>query len=308
MYMITKSNYVSFCKCPKSLYLSLFKKEEAEINDESIRKGNEVGALARTLFGEYVLVGEDTLDMNVKAEQTKKYIEEGCNVICEASFIFKDLFCAVDILRKVEDGYALYEVKSTASLDKKETILHYYQDIAFQVYVLSKVGINVVSANLVLLNNSYVRKGDIDVNKLFKIIPVDEEEIFIKERGRVRDNISKMRLIVDNPNATIDCKLSSGCKGGQCSFHDYCFKDFGEDSILNLYRCNKKFSLFYEGVRTFEDVLNSSYKLSERQRRQIDFVLNNREDIKTLTNVIMKYLLDDNDYDNLRKCKELFKD
>lgn len=35
-------------------------------------------------------------------------------------------------------------------------------------------------------------------------------------------------------------------------------------------------------------------------------VLNSREDIKKLTNVIIKYLLDDNDLENLKKCEELF--
>jgi 5-methylcytosine-specific restriction protein A len=36
-------------------------------------------------------------------------------------------------------------------------------------------------------------------------------------------------------------------------------------------------------------------------------VLNNKEDMKILTNVIKKYLLDDNDLENLNKFEELFK-
>ena len=277
MKMITKSNYVSFCKCPKSLYLSLFKKEEAEINEESIRKGNEVGALARSLFGEYVLVGEDTLDCNAKVEQTKKFIEEGKEVICEASFMFKDLFCAVDILKKVNDGYELYEVKSVTNLDK-ETMLHYCQDIAFQTYVLSKLGYNVVSANLVVLNSKYNRSGNLDLNRLFKIVRVDEDEVYLKQKTKVRDNIARIRLITDNPRAQVEGELCSMCTSGKCAFGKYCLRDIKEDSILNLYRCNKKFDLYYSGVENFEAVLSSDYSLNEIQRRQIDFVLNDRKD------------------------------
>ena len=290
--MITKTNYVSFCKCPKSLYLSLFKKEEAEINEESIRKGNEVGALARSLFGEYVLVDDEYNDMHKKAEITKQFIEEGKGVICEASFIFKDLFCAVDILRKVDNGYELYEVRSTASLSDKEVLLHYYQDIAFQTHVLSKVGINVVKANLVLLNNKYIRNGDIELDKLLRVVNVTDEEVYIKETKKVRDNISKMRLIVDNPRAKIECKFSGMCTNGSCSFGSYCMRDISDDSVLNLYRCGKRFELYADGVRTFEDILHSDYKLSTIQRRQIDYVLNNRNDLYVDKDKINDFLED----------------
>ena len=35
-------------------------------------------------------------------------------------------------------------------------------------------------------------------------------------------------------------------------------------------------------------------------------ILNNKKDMKKLTNVIRKYLLDDNDIENLKKCEQLF--
>jgi hypothetical protein len=69
------------------------------------------------------------------------------------------------------------------------------------------------------------------------------------------------------------------CTSGKCAFGKYCLKDIKEDSVLNLYRCSKRFDLYYDGIQTFDDVLKSNCKLSEIQRRQIDFVLNNREDV-----------------------------
>lgn len=288
--MITKTNYVSYCKCPKWLYLSIHKKDEEEINEESIRKGNETGALARGLFGDFVLVGKDTLDINEKAEETKQYIEKNEEVICEASFIFRDLFCAVDILKKVDDGYEIYEVKSTTSLNDKNTLLHYYQDVAFQCYVLTKLGYKVVGANLVLLNEDYVRFGPIDISGLFKIINIDEEKNYIKEKEKVRDNLMKIRNIMNNAKE-VDSPIISMCMNGQCPFSKYCTKNIKEDSVLNLYSCRKRFVLNNDGVDTFEKLLTQSeYKLSEIQRRQIDFFLNDIKDTYVEKSNLNKFL------------------
>jgi len=290
--MITKTNYVSYCKCPKWLYLSIHKKDEEEINEESIRKGNETGALARGLFGNYALVGKDTLNMEKKVEETKEYITNNSDVICEASFIFKDLFCAVDILKKVDGGYEIYEVKSTTSENDKTAMLHYYQDIAFQSYVLTKLGYKVVGCNLVLLNEEYVRIGDINIQDLFKIINIDEEKQFIKEKERVRDNLAKLRNVM-NSTKEVMCSTTSLCLNGQCPFSKYCTKDIREDSVLNLYSCRKKFSLNDSGIDTFEKLLDQrQYKLSEIQRRQIDFYLNNREDTYLEKDNLSRFLED----------------
>lgn len=35
-------------------------------------------------------------------------------------------------------------------------------------------------------------------------------------------------------------------------------------------------------------------------------ILNNKEDVEKLTKTIMKYLLDDNDLENIKKCEEFF--
>ena len=36
--------------------------------------------------------------------------------ITEASFCYKDNFCSVDILRKINDSYEIYEVKSSTEI------------------------------------------------------------------------------------------------------------------------------------------------------------------------------------------------
>ena len=81
-------------------------------------KGNEVGDLAMELFGDFKEVtvkNEDrNLDLTKMIELTKQYMDEGVKNICEASFNYEGNYCAVDILRKVKGGWAIYEVKSTS--------------------------------------------------------------------------------------------------------------------------------------------------------------------------------------------------
>ena len=97
-------------------------------------------------------------------------LEHNVENICEAAFYFNGKYCAVDILHKVDGGYEIYEVKSSTDAGKEI----YAQDVAFQKYVLTKCGLNIVGTYLVCINNEYVRQGDIDIHQLFKIEDISE--------------------------------------------------------------------------------------------------------------------------------------
>ena len=107
--------------------------------------GNEVGDLAMGLFGDFVEVTvqkeEGNLDISAMIHKTQVCIADGIENICEASFSYEGLYCAVDILRKENGGYAIYEVKS--STHEQEI---YGVDIAYQKYVLEHCGITVTGS------------------------------------------------------------------------------------------------------------------------------------------------------------------
>lgn len=53
---LSKSKYITFCQCPKALWLKMYKPEEIEIDPLTQARfdaGTEVGNLAKSLFGEY---------------------------------------------------------------------------------------------------------------------------------------------------------------------------------------------------------------------------------------------------------------
>ena len=114
---LSKSRYTLGIRCKKLLWLSCFKKAEAEDlgNESVLENGNKVGDLARSLFGNYTLINYDSNYKNM-IDDTRKELLNKPNIICEASFSYDGNFCSVDILKNDIDGVEIYEVKSSADL------------------------------------------------------------------------------------------------------------------------------------------------------------------------------------------------
>ena len=220
--MLSKSKYCAFVQCPKNLWLKVYHPELAIIDpsvEARFEAGNEVGDLAMGLFGDFVEV--TTLDengkLNLKAmiDKTNDLIATGEDVICEASFSYNGNYCAVDILKKEDNGYAIYEVKSST---KSSPI--YESDIAYQKYVLEHCGINVTGTYLVCINSSYAFDGTLNLNELFQIIDLSNE--VSEQIAYVESNIKIANEILAQKNEP-NIDLGQGCKKPyDCAFWDYC--------------------------------------------------------------------------------------
>ena len=167
---LSKSKYCNAVVCPKMLWLSVNKPEVMEDvkNNAVLDNGTEVGIYAKKLFGKYEDV-EFNENLNQMIEDTKKLLEKEIVVVTEASFVYENNFCSVDILKKNGADYEIYEVKSSTEI--KDIYLH---DVSYQTYVLRGLGLNVTKASIVYINSDYVRHGDIDIHQLFKILYVTE--------------------------------------------------------------------------------------------------------------------------------------
>ncbi|HVI41618.1 MAG TPA: hypothetical protein VM577_13280, partial [Anaerovoracaceae bacterium] len=168
---ISKSKYCKAVQCPKMLWMEMNKKElfdDSVMNEAILQQGSDVGDIAMGLFGDFVEIPYDNPGKMI--ENTAAQIESGVPVIAEASFSYNGLFCSVDILKLTESGYEIYEVKSSTEI--KEI---YYHDVAYQYYVLTKLGYPFAGAYLVHINNQYVRSGALDLDKLFTIENVTED-------------------------------------------------------------------------------------------------------------------------------------
>ncbi len=280
---LSKSRYTLFCQCPKALWLRTYKHEVAT-PDPSLEArfiiGNEVGDLAMELFGEYVDVTfhkeDGSLDLNKMIELTKQHMEQGTENICEASFAHEDNYCAVDILRRTHDGWAIYEVKSsTSSKDEELTapdkFVKYAVDIAYQRWLLEQCGVKVTGTYLVTLNRDYVLNGKLDIQHLFNIL--DLKDLVDKEYSKVPSLVPLALKVLqqDEPNepVALHCHVPY-----DCAFFGYCTKGIVTPNVFDLYRMNfaTKCELYNKGKISFEDLAGE--RLTPIQQIQVNTCLN----------------------------------
>ena len=312
---LSKSRYTAFCQCPKNLWLKVFKPEEATVDagvEARFESGNEVGDLAMGLFGDYKEAHAEKpdggLDLAKMVEQTRQWMQEGVETICEASFTYdrehvvenvtlppdkpwftkwrESHYCAVDLLRKNGDGWDIYEVKSTSfpEFNGNEAKLEKYApDIAYQKWVLKKCGVKVTGTYLVCLNSDYVRQGDLDLQQLFAVI--DMKELVGNEYTKVSTRVRRAtRLLAKEQEPEMD--LSEHCmKPYACAFWNYCKRQHGvsSPSVFDIYggkgrggfTFNKKLDCYHQGLVTFEDLRQNDIGLI--QNMQIEAALTGKE-------------------------------
>ena len=279
MIHLSKSKYCLFWQCPKQLWLDKYK-PEARITDAATQArfdaGNDVGDLAMGLFGPYVEVTtkkpDGSLDLPAMIQRTEEELTAGTSAICEASFSYNWLYCAVDLLRKTEDGWAIYEVKSSTHPESQV----YAADIAYQKYVLEHCGINVTGTYLVTINSGYVRGEELDLQSLFQI--TDLSATVAAEYVNVEANLKRAEVVL-NSDIEPDIDLSEACNAPyNCGYWDYCTRGLPSPSVFDLYRLSfaKKIGYYRDGIVSFSDLQASAKIKNKTQLRQIDFVLNDR--------------------------------
>lgn len=276
---ISKSKYCALWQCPKLLWLEKnhpeLKKEDAA-RDGRMTDGNLVGDLAMGLFGDFtevtVLKEDGRPDISAMLEKTQECMEQGVENICEASFSYEGCYCAVDILRKENGGYAIYEVKSST---KAKAI--YGVDIAYQKYVLEQCGITVTGTYLVCMDSSYIRGDALDIRQLFKIL--DVTDLVAAEYPKVASRLQHGEQVLASQTEP-SCDLSICCKKPyQCAYWEYCTRHLPRPSVFDLYNMDfeDKLENYYRGLIRYED-LPGAAKLSEMQLRQIRHATANCDD------------------------------
>ena len=269
---LSKSKYCRAIQCKKMLWLEKNKPEEKDIiNNESILEtGNEIHEFARHLFEEHIQISFNE-NLNIMIEDTKKALENKNVVITEASFLYNNNFCSVDILKKENNEYEIYEVKS--STQSKDI---YQKDISYQYYVLTNLGLDVKKCFLVHLNSEYVRKGNLDINKLFIKEDITKEVITLQEevKNNIKD-INKYLNQVDEPIDDIDIKCFNPYP---CPFFKYCTKHLPENNIFNIreMRNTTKIKLYKQDKYNYEDLLKEDIK--DTYKQQIEYELYDKED------------------------------
>lgn len=129
------------------------------------------------------------------------------------------------------------------------------------------------------INNKYVKQGEIDPDKLFKIESV--HDVAKEKQEEVSANIENFKEIISK-NKIPDTVIGIHClKPFICDFFGHCWKHIPETSVFNienLYNI-RKFDLYYDGIVEFKDI-PEDYPLNESQRLQVESHLNRKVTIE----------------------------
>lgn len=268
---LSKSKYCLGYQCEKILWLEKYKSEEKkETKNESVLdNGTDVGIYAQELFGKHMVV-EFNENLSKMIDDTKKYLKEKSIVLCEASLSYNNNFCSVDILKKNNDNYEIYEVKSSTEI--KDI---YLEDVSYQYFVLKSLGLNVTKASIVYINSNYIRHGDIDIHKLFII--KDVTDIAKSKQDFIKNKIEELNRYMDNKDEQKK-DIDMYCfYPYECPYFNYCSRHLPKNNVFNLrgMPIKSKIKLYHQGIYSYDDLLKSD--INEKYKQQIDFDINNLE-------------------------------
>jgi len=262
---LTKTKYVEYALCPRKTWYELFN-PLPQTKEETARQldGDKAGLLARDFFGKGTCIEADKNN-----PQTKP------GIYAEYPLRYQNLECYCDLLRINNDGSVdIFEVKAVNSIHENNKIkAQLLEDVSFQYYVASSLGLNIKSINLMHLNKNYIYDGKrLIIDQLFvydDVTNISKERIDI-----VKDNI-KGYFSLDKKNAPT-CPFSRTCKlyGEECLYLERCKASKGlplTNSVCDLYGTNVdvKNELIDKGFKTFLDLYNSDELKGLTQFNQI---------------------------------------
>jgi len=257
--ILSKSKYLSGLQCPR--YLWVVSNDQERIPDTDpvtqyiFEQGNLVGELAKKLFFDGIDVPQESFKDNI--DQTKRLMK-GRKPLFEAGMISGNLYSRVDILFPAgEEEWDILEVKSSTNVKD----IH-IEDIAFQKYCCGKAGLKIRKCFLVLINNQYIKDGEIDPEGLLNVHDITAE-VEIASIG-MQDRIDNMINII-NRESCPEVTIGRHCRDPyECPLTE-CWDFLPEENIFTLYYGgNRSFDLFNSGIISIRDIPDG-YKLSEKQ-------------------------------------------
>ena len=192
---LSKSRYIAGKQCVKKLYLGKYKRELATLASASqealFAQGDQVGAWAVKRFPNGKdATPESFYDYGPSIEKTKEWINNGEEVIYEASFFHDEVMAALDIFVQQDGKRIAIEVKSSAGVHD-----YHLDDGALQYWVMNNSGYTPDVFYLLHINNQYVRDGEINPEQLFHL--EDITELVIAKQQEVVDTLKELKATLE---------------------------------------------------------------------------------------------------------------
>jgi len=298
--IISKSRFLIGLQCPKHLWCIFNAPELIPPIDEATRalfdQGHEVGNIAKKLHptGVEIVLGKDAV------QQTNDLLNKRVPIF-EASFTYNHAYCKVDIFVPVGNkDWDIIEVKSSTEVKDE-----HLWDVAFQKYCLENSGVHIRKCHVLVINNEYIKKGEINPEKFFTTEDVtDKISEFVPQ---VEDLLKNMVETIQNPKMPLPLLGTECVDPAECPV---CMNDLPENNVTELYRLGKKaYPLLNNKIVKIKD-LPKDFKLSDKQKIQYDATMSNKPHInaKEIKKFIktLKYPLYFLDFETINPAIPLF--
>jgi hypothetical protein len=228
---LSKTDFIQYLNCPKSLWLLKHKPEIypygelSDYNKKIIAEGYEVEAYVKLFLNA-------KLDAKCYSYQVNFQTKEG-------------LFANADVIYSNNDKTInIYEVKSSTDIKSNQI-----KDATFQKIVAEGSGYKVKNIFIIHLNQNYISDGVIDPEQLLTFVDITSR---VTESGiEIRQQIDEALLLLDQEYINQKfCSCLEKTKGNHCDTFNYFNPNLPKLSIYNLPRISKsKISNFIEDGR-----------------------------------------------------------
>jgi len=265
MKYLSKSSFVAGLTCHRKLWQLLWDRHNAGprpgIDRLRMEFGIRFGKVAHCLYPDAVVIDIDIRKLKRAEEDTRKAIEAGARVICEATFRHKQCRVLSDIVVKQSDGsWHLIEVKSSTHVKPE-----HYPDLAFQKWVMQSCGYPVSKCSVVLADTSGVWP---DQASIFK-----DEDVTDRVNAALRavpKELPPMLAIADSRGEAPNPRdwYSKACH--ECEYKQtVCWNGIDEPTIYDVVNARKLEALKAMGILYVKDI-PSDFELSATDRRHVD--------------------------------------
>ena len=288
MGIISKSDFILFLNCKKSLWL-LKNKPEKFVEGESSNFEKRLSAQGEEVE-RYVL----------------KLFEDRRNFKTQIEFKTQDgLYSKADITEYLDDdSINIYEIKSTISI-KTGPPHDQIKDAAFQTIVAEQSGKTVKDIFIIHLNKEYIKKGEIKPKEL--LVLSNQTENVRKIIPQTRNEINAAQELIKNQQINEqNCSCLYSGKSNHCDNFKYFNKQIPEKSFYLLPRIHKnKIKTFVNENRYNLDLIREE-EVSENQALVLesykkDQPIVNREIINNFFSII-EYPLHFLDYETFNSA------
>jgi hypothetical protein len=261
--LLTKSAYGYGLVCDRLLWIYQNQRnrlpEPDEIAQAIFDQGHAIGNLAKTLYPDGVEIDWGS-GHDAGIAQTGAALAER-RPIFEAGFRHGKTHARADILKPSASGrWDLIEVKSSSGVKEE-----HLDDVAFQKHVYQGAGVRLGRCFVMHVDKTYVRRGALDVSRLFKLTDVTAD---IKPLAAdLPSEIKRQLSIASKPEPP---KSEAGPQCGDCGLYRECWSFLPERNVLCLNQAGQKgYDLIYQGILRIKDI-PEGYPLSTKQAIQVN--------------------------------------